>query len=372
MRSPLVHKIAFASLRGLTPALAEEILARIGSEEQFFDLSADRLSAVLGFRNKLFDRALRDKALEEASREEDFILRNSIRALYFSDPDYPAKLRQCDDAPLMLYTLGGCPLNNARFVSIVGTRHATAYGDAFVDELVKGLASQCADPVVIVSGLAYGIDVSAHRAALNAGIPTIGVLAHGLNTIYPASHRDVAARMVREGGALVTDYRSCDAIHRGNFLARNRIVAGLCDCLVVVESDTHGGALVTARLASDYSRDVFALPGRISDRYSRGCNNLIASCVASLVTSASDIIDAMRWPRREAEGDQSSLFTDDRPALSEEEQAVVNIITERGHASASELRARIDIPLPRLMGMLIDLEFRSILLAIPGGRYRLK
>ena len=367
----LIHRIAFASLRSLTPVLAEEILARVGSEQEFFELTSERLAASLGFRNRLFDRAVRDKALAEATNEADFIARNKIRPLYFSDPDYPKRLLECDDAPLMLYTLGDCDLNEARFVSIVGTRHSTAYGTAFVEDLVNGLAYKCADPIVIVSGLAYGIDVAAHRAALAAGLPTIGVLAHGLNTIYPASHRDIAARMVHSGGMLLTDYRSCDAIHKGNFLARNRIVAGLCDCLIVAESDTHGGSLVTARIASAYSRDVFALPGRITDRYSRGCNGLISSCIASLVTSADDLISAMRWPLKPTADEHPTLF-DSMPQLSEDEQAIIDTISRRGDATMSELTASVNIPVPRLMGMLIDMEFRSLISAIPGGRYKLR
>ena len=366
-----LHRIAFASLRGLTPALANAILARTGSEEQFFAMTGEQLSATLGFRNRLFDRGVRDKALSEARDEEIFINRSNIRAIYFTEPDYPRRLLECDDAPLMLYTLGTCGLNDARFVSIVGTRHATGYGSDFTHDLVSGLASHCADPVVIVSGLAYGIDIAAHRAALDAGLPTVGVLAHGLNTLYPASHRDVAARMVRSGGMLMTDYRSCDATHRGNFLARNRIVAGLSDCTIVVESDSRGGALVTARLAAAYARDVFALPGRITDRYSRGCNDLISSCVAGIITSADDLISAMRWRVRPAEGEQQNLFAD-TPPLSPEEQAVIDIITDRGDATLGELSARISVPTPRLMGMLIDMEYRSLISALPGGRYRLR
>lgn len=367
-----LYKIAFASLRGLNPTLGEAVLARVGSEEEFFSLSADRLSTMMGFRNRLFDGKVRETALAEARIEEEFVERNSIRALYFTDDDYPARLRECEDAPLMLYALGDCDLNAIRVVSVVGTRHATTYGEGFVADLVEGLKRECADPVVIVSGLAYGIDSAAHRAALNTGVPTVGVLAHGLNTIYPAAHRDLAARMVRESGALVTDYRSTDAIHKGNFLARNRIVAGLCDCLVVAESDTHGGALVTARLASDYSRDVFALPGRTSDRYSRGCNRLIANSTASLVTNAGDLIDAMGWPRRPEEGMQTELFSPESPQLSGEERAIMAFIADRGEATATELRAHVDMPLPRLMGTLIEMEFRSLLLSIPGGRYRIK
>lgn len=362
----LLHRVALASLRSLTPRLAGDILARTGGEEQFFSFSADSLAAVVGFRNRLFADDVRARALREAEKEVDFITRNSIRPLYFTDPDYPQRLLQCDDAPLMIYTIGDCDLNATHFIGIVGTRHATPYGVEFVDRLVAGLAERLTVPPVIVSGLAYGIDVTAHKAALNAGVPTAGVLAHGLNTIYPSTHRDIAARMVRAGGALITDYRSVDPTHKGNFLARNRIVAGLCDCLVVAESDIKGGAMVTARLASAYSRDVFALPGRINDRFSRGCNALISGCVAQLITSPEDMIEAMGWPVKADEGIQKELFVE----LTPDEQAVTDVLTRKGEATLNDIAVAVDIPIPRLMGLLIDMEFRDLLLAVPGGRYR--
>ncbi|MDE6371854.1 MAG: DNA-processing protein DprA [Duncaniella sp.] len=368
----LTYRIAFASLRGINPTIGAEILARVGTEENFFTFSADQLTACIGFRNKLYDKTTRDKALALAREETEFVERSHIRPIYFRDKDYPARLLECTDAPLMLYTLGDCDLNGPRFISIVGTRHATAYGTAFVEDLVSSLAKECADRLVIVSGLAYGIDVAAHKAALNASLPTVGVLAHGLNTIYPAVHRDIAARMVRQGGMLLTEYRSGAQIHKGNFLLRNRIVAGLSDCTLVVESDSHGGAMVTARLALAYSRDVFALPGRVSDRYSRGCNSLINSCVAHLVTCPDDIIDTMGWPRRPAEGDQQELFSDEQPPLTPQEQTVIDTITRRGDATFQELSVHLAIPTPRLMGLLIDMELRSLILSLPGGRYRLR
>ena len=231
----------------------------------------------------------------------------------------------------MLYGLGDTDLNNARFVSIVGTRHATVYGNSFVEKLVDDLAAKLDEKLVIISGLAYGIDIAAHRAALKNGIPTIAVLAHGLNTIYPATHRSAAVDIVKTGGMLLSDYRSIDTIHRGNFLARNRIVAGLCDFLIVAESAIRGGALVTARLASGYNREVMALPGRISDKYSAGCNELISSNIAALI--------------------------------------ILDIMTDRGEVMINDLSARIDMPIHRLMGLLIDMEFRSLIAHIPGGRY---
>ncbi len=363
----LIKRIALSSIRGLTIEFARYVIGRVGGIDNFFSLSASQLSAVAGVNSRPFSDAVRAEALREAEREAIFVESNSIRAIFFTDPDYPQRLLECPDAPLMLYGIGDTDLNSARFISIVGTRHATIYGTEFVETLVRDLAATMTEPIVVVSGLAYGIDIAAHRAALAAGVPTIGVLAHGLNTLYPATHRDAAVRMVRSGGMLLTDYRSVDATHRGNFLARNRIVAGLSDCLVVAESDHKGGAMFTARLAGAYSRDVFALPGRVSDRFSRGCNSLIASNMAQLVTSAEDVAAAMRWPLREPEGTQPALFDE----LTPEEESIMAVLVNRGDASLNDISVRVDLPTHRLMGKLIDMESRGLLTAIPGGTYRI-
>lgn len=364
----LTYRIAFSSLRSLTPPLAATILERVGSEENFFAFTESQLSAVMGFSNRLFSSSVRGEALDKARDEVEFICSNSISAIYFQSDQYPKRLLECDDAPLMLYGLGDCDLNHSRFISIVGTRHATAYGVDFVERFVSDIASFFPEKPVIVSGLAYGIDIAAHKAALRYGLPTVAVLAHGLNTIYPSQHRSVAVEMVRNQGMLLTDYRSSTPVHKGNFLARNRIVAGLSDALVVVESASKGGALVTARLASGYNRDVFALPGRISDRYSAGCNSLIANHMAALVTSASDFCSQMRWPVAGTDDDVPSLF----PELTPEEESVIAVLTARGEATLPELSSRIDMPVARLMSMLIDMEFRALIISIPGGRYRLR
>ncbi|MCM1521994.1 MAG: DNA-processing protein DprA [Muribaculaceae bacterium] len=363
----LLHHIALASLRGINIDTATLIEEHLGSVGRFFELPEAALREVIGGNSRLLSDDVRHKAVREAAMEVEFINRNSIRTLWHTDSGYPKRLAQCPDAPLMLYAIGDTDLNSARIISIVGTRHATVYGTGFVEDAITELADKLADPLVVVSGLAYGIDIAAHKASLKANVPTVGVLAHGLNTIYPASHRDIAVRMVRSEGMLLTDYRTVDHIHRGNFLARNRIVAGLADCLLVAESDIHGGALVTAKLASSYSRDVFALPGRASDRYSRGCNSLIASDTARLVTSPTDIIDLMGWTVKSEEGTQPALFTE----LTPEEEAIVAVIRAKGDASLTDLLCSLDTPVHRIMSTLIDLESRSIILALPGSLYRL-
>ena len=363
----IVYRMAFAAVRGMNRTLATALLERCGSEKEFFMLPPTRLSSLMGHESKIFALDYRRKLVDEAAKELDFVECHNVATRYFTDEDYPRRLHEAVDAPLMLYTLGEADLNTGAIVGIVGTRHCTAYGAQMTDELITGLKELLPVEPLIVSGLAFGVDVSAHNGALQNGLPTAAVLAHGLNTIYPAQHRSVAAEMVRNRGILVTDYRSTDAIHKGNFLARNRIVAGLCDCLVVVESAEKGGALVTANIAVAYNRDVFAVPGRAADRYSRGCNRLIARNVAQLVTSAEDIVEAMRWPRSEKqEAIQQELF----PQLSPEETAVSDYLVERGEATLNELSVAAGMPVGKLMAVMIDMEFRNLVISIPGGRYR--
>lgn len=366
-RETLVSRIAFASQRSLSLPAARELLARTGSEQRYFSLSTDELRSLTGSKNRLWDADRRARLIDEARREIEFIERNSVRCIYFTDPEYPQRLLNCDDAPLMLYALGDCDLNAQGVMSVVGTRHATAYGNDITSRIISDLAEQAVDPPLIVSGLALGVDIAAHRAAIKASLPTVAVLAHGLNTIYPAVHRSDAVEIIKKGGMLLTDYRSIDVIHRGNFLARNRIVAGLSDCLLVTESADKGGALVTARLAAGYDREVMAVPGRVGDLYSEGCNRLIHNHSARLVTSASDIIGAMRWPERQAEGQQGSLFEE----LTVEEEVVMSTIREQGEVSFATLLQRLDMATARLTVLLVDMEFKGYIRSLPGGKYRI-
>ncbi|MCM1293237.1 MAG: DNA-processing protein DprA [Bacteroides sp.] len=363
----LKYKIAFASLRGINPLVGGEYLARVGDERCFFEATQRQLSAMMGFSNRLFDEAYRSQLLERAEQEVAFIRKSDVKPVYFTSESYPQRLLEAEDAPLMLYKLGGADCNSPRMISIVGTRHATAYGRDYVERLIEDLKNRLAEPPVIVSGLALGIDGMAHAAALRCGLPTIGVLAHGLNMIYPSQHRDLAANMVRNGGGLLTEYGSHAPVHKGNFVARNRIVAAMTDCTIVVESAKKGGALITARLASDYHRDVFALPGRTSDRYSAGCNDLINRNVAMLIRDCDDLIEAMNWPVKDSVPEQPTLFAE----LSEPEQQVVDLLTEVGEMAVNQMAIKLNINIGRLMSLLIDMEFKGLIIAFPGSKYRL-
>lgn len=363
-----IIQIAFASVKGMNPLFARHLLDKIGNEREFFTLSERTLSSILSINSPILKDSYRKELLDKASREADFIAAHSIQPLFFNSELYPQLLAECNDAPMLLYTLGEHNFNSGYYLSVVGTRHATPYGINFTERVISELAEKIAKPVTIISGLAFGIDVTAHNAAIKNGLPTIAVLAHGLNTIYPAQHRTIASNILQSGGLLTTEYSSTDPIHKGNFLARNRIVAGLSHALLVVESAEKGGALITSRIASDYQRDVFALPGRISDTYSRGCNNLIASNMAQLVQSADDIIAAMRWQTVEPKPVQQEFFSE---PLSPSEQSIVDFLTASGDASINQLSVKCNIAVGKLTALLIDMELRGLILKYPGARYRL-
>lgn len=361
---PLIYKMAFGSLRGLMLPVASRLLEVVGSEQHFFEMSSSELSAISGFSNRLFGDSHRAALLERARREFEFVASRQIDTLYFTDDHYPQRLTNCDDAPLMMYGCGNCDLNSVLPVAIVGTRHATAYGVDFVKRLVKRLAEKCRQRVLIVSGLAFGIDVAAHLVALDADLPTVAVVAHGLNTIYPAQHRSIAADIIRKGGMLLTEYASSEPVHKGNFLARNRIIAGMCDVTIVAESARKGGALVTARIAGAYNRDVFALPGRTTDKWSEGCNDLIADNAAHLITDADQLIEAMGWTVAEIQ-EEPKLFED----LSDEEQRLIDWLTDHPDAHLNDIAVALNIAHGRLNGLLLELEFKDMVICKPGARY---
>lgn len=364
----LRYRIALASVKGMNRLLAESLVELTGDVSAFFTLSQRELSDLTGWNSSLFSEVERGKALMAAAGEVEFIRKNNITPLFFTDADYPQRLLECDDAPLMLYYKGNVSFQQPRVVSIVGTRHATPYGKNFVDTLVRDLADTCPD-TLIVSGLAYGIDIAAHRAALRYGLPTVGVLAHGLNTIYPAQHRNTAVEMLGNGG-LLTEYTTSQPTHRGFFLARNRIVAGVADAVVVVESGVKGGSLFTATIASDYHRDVFALPGRVGDISSMGCNNLIRQNKAALLTCADDLIEAMGWGVRKEQPSQTTLAAQQDVQLTDEEKLIMQYLVHNGEGQINRMAVELNTPIATLSATLVELEFKGCVVAFPGGVYR--
>ena len=362
--SPLAYRIAFASLQGMGVDLARKLLDVVGSEEQFFIMKEKELRALTHGRSKIYSDNYRLECLQRAVQEEAFVREHGIKATYFKNEDYPHRLIEAPDAPAMIYTLGKCDLECAHIISVVGTRHATQYGIKFCDMLIGELAQRLPD-LVVVSGLAYGIDIAAHRAALKHGVPTVAVLPRGLNRIYPAMHRNDAIAIAKRGGMLLTDYTSQDTVQKNNFLARNRIVAALSDCTVIVESAGSGGALVTASLAMNYNRDVMAVPGRCGDEYSAGCNKLIATNKAALITCADELLAAMRWESTARQPQQLDLF----PELTKEEQAVVDVIRDQGEIHLNTLADKLHTPVYKLMSILVELDCKNVITTLPGCRY---
>ena len=365
MGEELEYKMAFSMIRGMSIDLAGKILDIIPSEKEFFLMGEKELRKMTGLRTKIADSDYRKSLMDKARKEAETISRSSIKASYYTDRDFPERLQNVCDAPIMLYSVGNCDWNRAQTVSIVGTRHATHYGQDFCGRLIADLSAMLPD-VVVISGLAYGIDIAAHRACLKNNVATIAVVAHGLNTIYPPVHR-ADASAITANGAIVTEYSTQDSLHRGNFVARNRIVAGMADCTIVVESAEKGGALITASLANSYNRDVFALPGRIGDEYSKGCNRMISRNEAALITSAEDLVAAMGWTAVENHNKpgQLALF----PDLTHEEALVYDILKKHGEAHVNVISQDAQMPVYKMLSILVNLEYKSVVRALPGSRY---
>ncbi|MBD5233710.1 MAG: DNA-protecting protein DprA [Bacteroidales bacterium] len=363
----LTYRIAMAAYRNITIDTAEQFASLGLTPEEFFTLSGSRLAALSGVDRKYFDDARRSEALDKARVEAEFVRSKNIGAVFCNEPEFPARLKECADGPAMLFVSGNISAaSEPHSVAIVGTRHCTPYGADFTKRLVHDLAESL-DGLLIVSGLAYGVDICSHRAAMTEGVPTAAILAHGLNTIYPADHRNDARRIIAEGGFIATEYCSWQQIHRGNFLARNRIVAGLADVTIVIESDMKGGAMATARLAGAYNREVMALPGRVGDTYSRGCNELIASGAAAMVRDASDVISLMNWTARPKAGEQKVLTFD----IPEAYVPVLDALREKPDMTVNDLCVGLSMPYSRLTALLFKMELEDFIVALPGGKYAL-
>lgn len=364
----MLRRIALSMMKGVTPAVVSR-MTEIGiSVDDFFTLSTAELSDMMHLRGaSRLQEHFRDEALERARTECRFVENHSIRVHSLADDTYPLPLAESERAPIALYGIGECPLDAPRSLSIVGTRRCTAYGAGFVSKLVEDLAVYFPD-LVIISGLAYGIDREAHEAALRHGLRTIAVVAHGLDKVYPAAHRDLAARIVRSGGAIVSEYPSGTPPMPGNFLERNRIVALLPAGVIVAESDIKGGSMSTAATAHSYSREVMALPGRVGDSRSAGCNHLIRTHRASLVTSAADVMETLGWQPEGLNINHTgrNLF----PELEGDTARVYELLRfERDPVPFDELHARLGLPVHTLTALLGEMEFDGLVTRHPGNRF---
>lgn len=355
-------------VKRITPEIVRMLPERGISPVDFFSMSTPALADALGMNPGTgFDQMNRDEALFEARKEAEHMSRHNIHGYSLLSPDYPVRLSQTADAPVYLYKLGEADLDSEHIVSVVGTRRPTPYGNDFCGRLVADLGDYFPD-LMVVSGLAYGIDSCAHSACLEKGIKTVAVVAHGLSMIYPAQHRDLARRIIRAGGAIVSEYPFLSTPYRQRFLERNRIVAGLSDVTVVVESDIKGGAMSTANMAFSYSRDVMALPGRISDKESSGCNLLIRKGKANLISGAADLIEYTGW--KPLNISRTSLQRNLFPELEGDPRLVYETLRfSREPLHADSIRTKTLIPMPRLMAVLGEMEFDGIIIRHPGNRF---
>ena len=364
----IFYTVALTRMTGFNAQTALRLFRELGGGRAVYEHRQDIGDVVSDCSPRLVE-SLRnwDDALKRAAVEMAFVEKHGISVLTLNDDDYPARLRECDDAPVILYYKGNADLNQLRIVDIVGTRHCTSYGQDLIRRFVARLRELCPE-VLIVSGLAYGVDICAHREALANGYATVGVLAHGLDQIYPARHRQTAVEMVSHGG-LLTEYMSQTEPIANNFRQRNRIVAGMSDATIVVESAYKGGALITARIAQEYGRDVLAFPGPVGAQYSEGCNNLIRDNKAGLITSADDFVAAVGWQtvNQKTATVERELF----PELSTEEQLVVGALQQTNDQQLNVLSVKTNLPIGQLTALLFELELKGVVKPLAGGTYHL-
>jgi DNA processing protein len=360
-----ISRVALTLVPGIGDVLGKKLVARCGSAEAVFSEKKKLLRKIPRIGETVIEALASKDVFRKAEKEIAFMDRYRIRMFFFRDKEYPFRLRNCYDSPLLLYYKGNADLNAGKILGIVGTRKATPYGKEICRSLTAGMAGQ---QVLVVSGLAFGIDACAHRAALDAGLPTVAVLGHGLDRIYPDLNRHLAEKMTGQGG-LLTDFPSGTNPDRENFPRRNRIIAGLCDAIVVVEAGSKGGALITAEIANSYNRDVFAVPGRIGDPWSEGANALIRTNKAALIQSADDIRYMMGWdtPPGNKPPVQRKIFIEMTP----EEEKIFAILNESGKTGIDELCIKAGIPMSRVSAALLNLEFEGVVRSLPGKQYEL-
>jgi len=361
----LLHLLALSKIEGVGDIVAKKLLHHCGSAEKIFQTKASTLASIDGI-GPVLTRKLKDKsAFYLAEAELKFIQENNIDCLFYQDQNYPDRLKQCVDGPVLLFSSGAINLNNRKVISIVGTREITSYGHEFCKKLIEDLAPL--NPI-IVSGFAYGVDIVAHKVALENNLQTIGVIAHGLNQVYPKIHKKYVAKMEENGGFL-TEFWSTSNPEKENFVKRNRIVAGMSEATIVIESAEKGGSLITANLANDYNRDVFAVPGRITDKFSQGCNTLIKTQRANMLTSAADLIYILNWqfetPNKNEKVIQKQLFI----TLDDDEQKIYDYLQSKGKQLMDVIALECDFPIFKVSTILLNMELKGVIRPLPGKQF---
>lgn len=364
MQNQLLYKIGITLLPGVGDVNAKKLIAYCGGVEAVFKQKKNHLLKIEGIGQKLAEAIVNHSVLKRAEEEISFIEKNGIQVMFFTDAHFPMRLKQAMDGPVILYFKGNGNLNQSKILSVVGTRKVTDRGREICDQIISGFKNE---DILIVSGLAYGVDTQAHKSSLENGLNTVGVLAHGLDRIYPGVNRELAKRMLDHGG-LLTDFISKTIPDAQNFPKRNRIIAGLADATLVIESASKGGSLITADIANSYNRDVFAVPGRPDDKYSRGANFLIRTNRAALIESANDIRYLMGWdsPMKE-ESVQKKLFVELKP----EEELLVSIIRKEKEPTIDLIALKAQMPMSKVSVTLLNLEFEGLVRCLPGKVFKI-
>ncbi len=364
MNNDLLYKIAITKVPKVGAITAKNLVSYCGGAKAVFDATQKELMKIPGIGRTLAGNIRHHNVLEEAEKELEFIVKNNIQCLFYTDEKFPQRLKHFNDSPAMLYFKGNAELNHHRIVSIIGTRTPSPHGKVICEELVAELQKY---NVMIISGLAYGIDVTAHRKSVSLNIPTVGVLGHGLSMMYPPEHKNVSEKMMANGGVL-TEFTHREGPDREHFPMRNRIVAGMCDALIVVETKEKGGSMITAELANGYNKDVFAIPGRARDKKFGGGNLLIKNHKAQLIESADDVVGIMRWEQFEKNKNiQKQLFVE----LTEKEQVVVDILRNENEVAIDKLSYVSKLQPSEVSSLLLELEFKGMIKPLPGKRYML-
>ena len=353
---------------GIGPVNARKLVQYFRSASDIFRESENALLQIQGIGSVVIKNLLNEKFQRQAEREFELIQRNGLRCLAFGDPEFPALLSQCEDAPLLLFLRGTISFVKKRFISIVGTRNMTSRGRSFCEQFVTDIAPYAP---VVVSGLAYGVDICAHQAALRQGLETVACLAHGLDQVYPPTHSGFASKIQEQGG-LLSEFWLGTTPEPMNFVRRNRIIAGLSEATVVVESAIKGGSLITADLAFGYNREVFSVPGRPGDVFSQGCNLMIRNHKAQLLQSAEEFLSAMNWNLEGVPQYSVQSARSNRDDLDTNEESVVEFLEQRGEQLLDEIAFGCQLPVQVVAAVLFQLEMKGVVVPLPGKRFRLK
>ncbi len=355
----LFYVLALQQVEGVGSVIAKKLVSQFGTAEAVFKAKSSQLAVIDGIGTVLLKNFKDQSVFAKAEREMQFIASNQIAVTSFQDTNYPERLKHCFDSPLVLFSSGTIDLDNRKIISIVGTRQITSYGMEFCRKFIEDLAPL--NPV-IVSGFAYGVDIVAHQLAMENNLQTIGVVAHGLNQIYPKVHKKYVAKM-EENGGFMTEFWSLSNPDKENFVRRNRIVAGMTEATIVIESAERGGSLITANMANDYNRDVFAVPGRVTDKYSQGCNTLIKTQKANVLTSAADLIYMLNWDiKKEVKSVQKQLFI----SLDDDEQKIYDYLLQSGKELLDIIALHCDFPIYKVSGILLNMELKGVIRPLPG------